>query len=171
MKLLWHAQNAYHISESHPHWRLRGIPAASSAFAKKAEHHLIAVRSAYQSFHSKLLDVCLRNSFQKWVNVDDSETAVSLGAVLRTLEKGDGPERISKSSYGFLRTEPHEPEICHAHTEQRPTTDKLDGKKYIRNTIDWLVKVASNCGFPAFYFFMNLRDRANLSKEGDSPSS
>jgi hypothetical protein len=98
--------------------------------------------------------------FYHSANIDESETAVSLGAVLRTLEKGDGPERISKSSYGFLRTEPHEPEICRAHTEQRPTTDKLDGKKYIRNTIDWLVKVASDLT-SLHYYLGNLGNRAN----------
>jgi hypothetical protein len=65
---------------------------------------------------------------------------VSLGAVLRALEKEEGPARITQSSYGFLRTEPHEPEVFQAHKEVRPTIDKLDGKRYIRNTIDWLVK-------------------------------
>jgi hypothetical protein len=66
-----------------------------------------------------------------------------LGAVLRALEKEDGPARITQSSYGFLRTEPHEPEVLAAHKEVRPTIDKLDGKDYVRNTIDWLVKKVS----------------------------
>jgi hypothetical protein len=66
-----------------------------------------------------------------------------MGAVLRALEKEDGPARITQSSYGFLRTEPHDPENCQAHKEVRPTIDKLDGGKYVRNTIDWLVKKVS----------------------------
>jgi len=45
------------------------------------------------------------------------------------------------SSYGFLRTEPYEPEVVLAHREiKRPWHDPLDGKKYVKNTIDWLVK-------------------------------
>ncbi|RAL67075.1 hypothetical protein DID88_007855 [Monilinia fructigena] len=36
-------------------------------------------------------------------------TAVASGAVLRALDKKNGPERISQSSYGFLRHEPWEP--------------------------------------------------------------
>lgn len=73
---------------------------------------------------------------------------MSMGAVLRALEKEEGPARITQSSYGFLRTEPHEPTVFQAHQEVRPTVDKLDGKKYVRNTIDWLVKkVGQFCMF------------------------
>lgn len=67
-----------------------------------------------------------------------------MGAVLRALNKEDGPSRITRSSFGFLRTEPHEPNVFPAHKAPvRPTLDKLDGKKYVRNTIDWLVKKVS----------------------------
>lgn len=63
--------------------------------------------------------------------------------MLRALEKEDGPIRITQSSYGFLRTEPHDPDNFQAHKEVRPTIDKLDGGKYVRHTIDWLVKKVS----------------------------
>ncbi len=65
---------------------------------------------------------------------------MSRGAVLRALDKEDGPSRVALSSYGFLRTEPHEPDVFPAHNEVRPTIDKLDGKRYVVHTIDWLVK-------------------------------
>ena len=62
---------------------------------------------------------------------------------------------ITQSSYGFLRTEPHEPDNFQAHKEVRPTTDKLDGGKYVRHTIDWLVKKVSRlCLFgPRYDYF------------------
>jgi hypothetical protein len=62
---------------------------------------------------------------------------------MRALEKKDGPNRITLCSYGFLRTEPHEPDVWEAHKNVRPTMDKLDGNMYVRNTIDWLVKRVS----------------------------
>ena len=66
---------------------------------------------------------------------------MAVGAVLRALNKSNGPARVSLSSYGFLRTEPHEPDCIEAHREvKKPTYDPLDGKHYVKNTIDWLVK-------------------------------
>lgn len=69
-----------------------------------------------------------------------SGTAVAHGAVLRALRKEDGPARIVQSSYGFLRTEPHEPEVLEAHQSIRPWYDKVDGLPYVKDTIDWLIK-------------------------------
>jgi len=48
---------------------------------------------------------------------------------------------VCLSSYGFLRIEEHEPEAIEAHkVVKKPTYDPLDGKFYVKNTIDWLVK-------------------------------
>ena len=71
-------------------------------------------------------------------------TAVAHGAVLRALRKEDGPARIVQSSYGFLRTEPHEPEEWEAHKNVRAWYDKVDGQMYVKNTIDWLIKKVSH---------------------------
>jgi len=41
-------------------------------------------------------------------------------------------------------TEPHLPEQFDAHNEvKRPWHDPLDGRKYVKNVIDWLVKKVS----------------------------
>jgi hypothetical protein len=68
---------------------------------------------------------------------------VARGAVLRALRKEDGPDRIIQSSYGFLRTEPWEPDVFEAHKEAHPRYDKTDGERYVKNTIDWLIKKVS----------------------------
>jgi len=65
---------------------------------------------------------------------------VAVGAVLRALRKEDGPARIIQSSYGFLRTEPYEPEAIEAHKDVHPWFDPLDGMKYIKNTILWFIR-------------------------------
>lgn len=68
-----------------------------------------------------------------------AETTVSSGAVLRALNKKDGPQRISRSSYGFLCTEEHEPDVYPAHRGVRPYSEPLDGRKYLKYTIFWLI--------------------------------
>jgi hypothetical protein len=73
-----------------------------------------------------------------------SGTAVAHGAVLRALRKEDGPARIVQSSYGFLRTEPHEPEVWNAHQNIRAWYDKVDGQMYVKDTIDWLITKVSH---------------------------
>jgi hypothetical protein len=63
--------------------------------------------------------------------------AVSAGAVLRAMNKNNGPERIARSSYGILRAEPfgEYPE----HEGMKPSYDKHDGLPYIKKTIDWVL--------------------------------
>ena len=74
-----------------------------------------------------------------------SEKAVAYGAVLRALDKEGGPTRISKSSYGFLRNEPFEPERFEAHRIQGAARqDPLDGYKYIKDTICWILCKVGN---------------------------
>ncbi|KAF5674771.1 Hsp70 chaperone protein [Fusarium circinatum] len=65
--------------------------------------------------------------------------AVASGAVLRALNKANGPERIARSSYGILRTEPFKE--YSEHEGLRPSYDRHDGMPYIKNTIDWVLKL------------------------------
>lgn len=60
------------------------------------------------------------------------------GAVLRALRKEDGPARVLQASYGFIRTEVYNTEV--EHLGQVPITDKIDGKQYIDNAIEWVIK-------------------------------
>ena len=85
----------------------------------------------------------LENDLSAIDTYHNSETAVSSGAVLRALNKKDGPERISRSSYGFLCTEEHEPDIFPAHRGIRPFSEPLDGRKYVKYTIFWLINKVS----------------------------
>jgi hypothetical protein len=61
------------------------------------------------------------------------------------LRKEDGPDRIAKSSYGCLRTEPYhgEPEMKEAHDSVKPDIDPLDNDEYVKDTISWFIKKAS----------------------------
>ncbi|KAM5345065.1 hypothetical protein ACJ41O_010927 [Fusarium nematophilum] len=65
--------------------------------------------------------------------------AVASGAVLRALNKDQGPSREARSSYGILRTEPFKqyPE----HEGLKPSYDPHDGHPYIMNTVDWVLKL------------------------------
>lgn len=67
-------------------------------------------------------------------------TAVASGAVLRALNKDAGPDRILRSSYGVLRTLPHEPDQIPALGEGKRTYDHLDGDWYVKDVIDWVIK-------------------------------
>lgn len=88
--------------------------------------------------------------------------------MLRALNKEDGPGRIIKSSYGFLRTETYNPDALVAHSGVHPTLDKLDGYKYVRNTIEWLVKVVSDLPEPNYVSFLsilNVQEQTILAQE------
>ncbi|KAI1395126.1 hypothetical protein F4819DRAFT_506014 [Hypoxylon fuscum] len=70
-------------------------------------------------------------------NTESRVEAVASGAVLRALNKNDGPARLMRSSYGIRRDEPlgsHK-----EHGSAKPFRDPVDGLKYIR-TIDWILK-------------------------------
>ncbi|ORY16547.1 Hsp70 family protein-like protein [Clohesyomyces aquaticus] len=71
-------------------------------------------------------------------------TAVARGAVLRALNKEHGPARKSQCSYGFLRTEPYEPENYPAHAKTRCKIEPTDGMKYVDNAIHWLIKTGDD---------------------------
>lgn len=70
-------------------------------------------------------------------------TAVARGAVLRAFNKDHSPQRISQCSYGFLRTEPYEPDVVAAHKKVRCKIDQTDGERYVDGTIDWLIQKVS----------------------------
>ncbi|KAK8130804.1 hypothetical protein PG999_003184 [Apiospora kogelbergensis] len=68
-------------------------------------------------------------------------TAVASGAVLRAFNKELGPKRLARSSYGILRTEPFEQ--CEEHEGLRPYYNPYDGQPYIKDTVDWILKLGS----------------------------
>ncbi|KAI1350063.1 hypothetical protein F5Y01DRAFT_165372 [Xylaria sp. FL0043] len=66
----------------------------------------------------------------------NSVAAVASGAVLRALNKNDGPKRSIRSSYGIRRDEPYDPKF---HRSAKPYRDPVDGLMYVR-TIDWVIQ-------------------------------
>ncbi|KAI1758498.1 hypothetical protein GGR53DRAFT_516970 [Hypoxylon sp. FL1150] len=67
---------------------------------------------------------------------ENNVTAVASGAVLRALNKDNGPSREIRSSYGIRRDEPQ-----YSHPEHRNAKafrDQADGLMYVR-TIDWIL--------------------------------
>jgi hypothetical protein len=69
------------------------------------------------------------------------DTAVASGAVLRALNRELGPVRIIQSSYGYLRTEPWDPDAIEAHRISKiKQADPNDGDLYVKNTICWVLK-------------------------------
>lgn len=61
------------------------------------------------------------------------------GAVLRAFNKELGPKRLARSSYGILRTEPFGE--CEEHEGLRPYYNPYDGQPYIKDTVDWILKL------------------------------
>ena len=72
-------------------------------------------------------------------------SAVARGAVLRALRKEYGPERYSRSSFGFKRTELYDPDRYPQHTGIKPKPDPEDGLDNIDNTIYWVIQKVSFC--------------------------
>jgi hypothetical protein len=70
-------------------------------------------------------------------------TAVARGAVLRALNKRFGPRRITQSSYGFLISEPYEPDYIEAHKKTVCRINPADGLKYVDGTIRWMIQAVS----------------------------
>lgn len=71
-----------------------------------------------------------------------SATAVASGAVLRALNKENGPRRFARSSYGLLRSEPYG-DYPEQQKGVRPYYDPDDGLPYVWQTIKWVVKRVS----------------------------
>ncbi|EDN99546.1 hypothetical protein SS1G_02400 [Sclerotinia sclerotiorum 1980 UF-70] len=79
--------------------------------------------------------------------------AVASGAVLRALDKKNGPERISQSSYGFLRREPWQPKVYPGHERAKAKESELDGEKYVATIDYFMIKgkpVRPDHQFPSF---------------------
>lgn len=72
-----------------------------------------------------------------------SVVAVSAGAVLRALNKANGPKRLIQSSYGFLRREPHEPKVYTGHKHARSYQDPENEDWYVEVINYFLLKVSS----------------------------
>ncbi|KIW19328.1 hypothetical protein PV08_03622 [Exophiala spinifera] len=66
------------------------------------------------------------------------ESAVARGAVLRALRKQDGPERISRWSYGLLLNLPYDENNAY-HRRSHTWRDPADGRICIKDTIHWVV--------------------------------
>jgi len=74
-------------------------------------------------------------------------TAVAKGAVLRALNKENGPVPVAKSSIGFLVQEPwgkYKAHRCGKHDGQKicehtPEEDPIDGERYV-HAIDWFIQ-------------------------------
>ncbi|KAJ4321515.1 hypothetical protein N0V84_005318 [Fusarium piperis] len=70
--------------------------------------------------------------------------AVSQGAVLRALDKKNGPERFARSSYGILRSEPWGE--YKEHSGQHCYVDRNTGDDYVWHTIYWVLKKGDSIG-------------------------
>ncbi|ETN47239.1 uncharacterized protein HMPREF1541_01431 [Cyphellophora europaea CBS 101466] len=67
-------------------------------------------------------------------------SAVARGAVLRALDKRNGPSRISRSSFGFLRHEPLGDFPEHNEASVMPRRDNVDHVEFVRDTIYWVIQ-------------------------------
>ncbi|KAE8313546.1 hypothetical protein BDV41DRAFT_256217 [Aspergillus transmontanensis] len=70
----------------------------------------------------------------------DMATAVSHGAVFRALNKEYGPKRKIQSNFGFLQIEPYNKRLRAHRVPSTPTYHPVDGKRYIKNVLNWVIK-------------------------------
>ncbi|RSL69654.1 hypothetical protein CEP54_002134 [Fusarium duplospermum] len=70
--------------------------------------------------------------------------AVSQGAILRALDKKNGPARFARSSYGLLRSEPWGNHI--EHSGQKYSVDRVTGDDFLMNTVLWVLKKGDKIG-------------------------
>ncbi|UPL03875.1 hypothetical protein LCI18_014809 [Fusarium solani-melongenae] len=70
--------------------------------------------------------------------------AVSQGAILRALDKKNGPARFARSSYGLLRSEPWGDHI--EHSGQNYIVNRATGDDFVMNTIYWVLKKGDKIG-------------------------
>ncbi|KAB8225612.1 hypothetical protein BDV33DRAFT_187395 [Aspergillus novoparasiticus] len=70
----------------------------------------------------------------------DMATAVSHGAVFRALNKEYGPKRKIQSNFGFLQIEPYDKKLPAHQVPEAPTHNTIDGKRYIYDVLDWVIK-------------------------------
>ncbi|KAL1794641.1 hypothetical protein ACET3X_006457 [Alternaria dauci] len=80
-------------------------------------------------------------------------TAVARGAVLRALNKRFGPSRITQCSYGFIISEPYEPDHIEAHSRTKCRINGIDGERYVDETIRWVLQAGERVeNMQAFIF-------------------
>ena len=105
--------------------------------SKSLQSHLRHFLRTQQNYIGRPIDL---------VTPQEGETSsVARGAVLRALNKQDGPQRYLQTSFGFLRTELHDPVHVAAHQGIKPTSDRVDGFDSIEDTIYWVLqKVSQN---------------------------
>ncbi|KAF2443313.1 hypothetical protein P171DRAFT_444756 [Karstenula rhodostoma CBS 690.94] len=140
---------------------LFGASFINKAFEEKLEHKLrheiYLVENVFENNDKRRIDVnnpsatlpavqidCLRENprklfYQKRLQLRRS-TAVARGAVLRALNKRHGPTRVSQCSYGFLMSEPYQPEIYEEHMICNARINKADGQRYVDETIRWVIQ-------------------------------
>ena len=73
------------------------------------------------------------------------DSAVARGAVLRALNKENGPTRISRTSYGVMRDDVFDPDNP-IHRRLKWQRDPADGVAYIRDTLHWQISKVRNYG-------------------------
>lgn len=71
-----------------------------------------------------------------------SITAIAASATIRALNLEHGPKRTALSSYGFLRTEPYEPDKVDGHLEAEIKIDPFDDGEYV-SVIDYFLHKVS----------------------------
>ncbi|KAF2160207.1 hypothetical protein M409DRAFT_29292 [Zasmidium cellare ATCC 36951] len=77
-----------------------------------------------------------------------SSSAVARGALLRALDKRNGPSRISRSSFGFLRHERYGDADEHKEAGAAKEMDPVDNIEYVRNTIHWVIQAGEELPSP-----------------------
>ncbi|KAH7067280.1 hypothetical protein BKA63DRAFT_521873 [Paraphoma chrysanthemicola] len=98
-------------------------------------------------------------------------TTVARGAVLRALNKKDGPARITQCSYGFLCSMPYEPEEIDAHKGTKCRINAADGERYVDGVIKWVIQAGEQVEnmqaftFPVMHTFSNITRKRLLCSE------
>ncbi|KAK7974420.1 hypothetical protein PG989_016268 [Apiospora arundinis] len=120
------------------------------AFAKGSRVEKVVLIGGFASSEKTLVKY-IENHLEKFNAENDcrirlvkprhATTAVASGAVLRAFNKELGPKRMARSSYGILRTEPFKEYKEHdgLHAYYNP----YDGQPYIKDTVDWILKLGS----------------------------
>ncbi|KAJ5709840.1 hypothetical protein N7493_009432 [Penicillium malachiteum] len=68
------------------------------------------------------------------------ETTVSRGTVHRALDKSNGPSRHTIANIGILQSEPYDPKKFLSHREAPPDRNSLNKKRYVYDTVQWIIK-------------------------------
>lgn len=78
--------------------------------------------------------------------INTGAASVAIGAVMRAMDKKNGPERTPRRSIGMLHHIPRNPEPGTYTSEvlsQSYTRAKVSDRDYIMNTIFWIIKAVS----------------------------